>query len=175
MEEAKKRKILFMIYDWTKFIAYTLLMCVIIVMFFRPSFVKGESMMNTLEEGDFVLMEKYSYFSRIPNHRDIVIIKSKNEKDKILVKRIIAVPGDKIKIQDGVVYLNDEVLHEDYIKDGITNGSVDLTIPANNFFVMGDNRLHSNDSRFNVGLVERHEIIGKLYFRVFPLNKIGGL
>lgn len=175
MEEAKKRKILFMIYDWTKFIAYTLFMCVIIVMFFRPSFVVGSSMMNTLEAGDFVIMEKYSYFSRIPNHGDIVIIKSKNEKDKILVKRIIAVPGDHIRIQDGVVYLNGEVLKENYIKDGITNGVADLTIPANNFFVMGDNRLHSNDSRFNVGLVERHEIMGRLYLRLFPFHKIGGL
>lgn len=175
MEDARKRKLLFMIYDWSRFIAIVLVMCILIVMFCRPSFVVGISMMNTLEDGDFVVMEKFSYISRIPRRGDIVIIKSKNEPDKILVKRIIAVPGDAIKVEDGFVYLNGEQLEETYIKDGITNGSADLIVPADNFFVMGDNRLHSNDSRFNVGLVERNEIMGRVYFRVFPFNKLGGI
>ena len=92
----------------------------------------------------------------------------------MLIKRVVGLPGETVEVRDGMVYINGEVLEEDYTKDGITNGEVaPVIIPENDYFCLGDNRLHSTDSRFmEVGLVDAEDLVGQVIFRLYPFNKI---
>ena len=95
-------------------------------------------------------------------------------KQKLLIKRVIAIPGDKIVITEGDIYINDNKLEENYVADGYTNGEVDLTVPENEIFVMGDNRGDSLDSRDGIlGLVDFNTVMGKAFVRIFPFSRIG--
>jgi signal peptidase I len=89
---------------------------------------------------------------------------------KALVKRVIGLPGDHIVVRDGLVYLNDIQLQENYLNEGITDGNIDTVVPEEHLFVMGDNRLNSNDSRGTVGFVSMKSVIGKVNYRLFPFN-----
>jgi signal peptidase I len=91
---------------------------------------------------------------------------------KALVKRVIGVQGDHVVVKDGAVFVNDVQLQEEYLNDGTTNGEIDEVVPEGHVFVMGDNRLNSNDSRGTVGFVSTESIIGRVVFRIFPWNSI---
>lgn len=94
-------------------------------------------------------------------------------KSKKIVKRVIGLPNDHIVVKNGSVYLNDKKLNENYIKDSYTDGSVDIIVPENEVFVMGDNRLESQDSRaISLGTINKSDILGKVVIRLFPFNKI---
>ena len=179
-EKKKKRKQ--ELIEWIKDIAFAVLVAVIVLQFVMPTIVNQHSMENTLMEGDYIFVSKkaYKWFGE-PKRGDIVVFQSdlplENSKDdKLLVKRVIALAGDTIVVKNGNVYLNGEQLSEEYIKDGLTNGEIDTTIPEGYLFCMGDNRLVSRDSRDpSIGLVSEESLRGKVVFRLFPLSKIGGL
>lgn len=163
--------------DWIKTIVTAGVLSIIVIQFVVPTRVYGRSMEPTLKENDFLVVNRCAYVNGItPSKGDVVIFKShlkdSNRNDKKLIKRVIAVPGDTVMIKDGRVYINGEELEEDYINDGITSGDVDLvTVPANSVYCMGDNRLHSTDSRhLEVGFVRYDQIIGKAVARIFPFS-----
>ena len=163
-------------------VAIALAVVLIVLFFIGPTIVYGSSMEKTLQEKDYVICAKQAYAFSDIKHGDIVIFKSELEEvenggKKNLIKRVIAVPGDTIEIKDEKVFLNGKELVEPYIKDGVTNGSIEkITIGDGLYFTMGDNRLKSKDSRAtDVGLVSENDIIGKVIFRLFPLSEIGTL
>ena len=150
----------------------------IIMQFIKPTIVKESSMQPNLYENNYILLNKQAYNFGEPERGDIVVfhtgLKQVNGKEKMLIKRVIGLPGETIKVTEGKVYINDEELVEDYIKDGYTDGWIDnLTIPEGELFVMGDNRLVSIDSRAeDVGCVEIDQVLGKAFVRLYPFNEI---
>lgn len=155
------------------------ILAAVVISFVRPTIVKQTSMQDTLNPNDYIIMYRRAYSGdKEPKRGDIVIFKSKlqdeNGKDKLLIKRVIGLPGDKITINDGKVYINDKKYDESYLKDGYTTGSVNnFKVPKGEYFVMGDNRVVSIDSRYSeVGCVKKDAIKGRAVLRLFPFTKI---
>ena len=143
--------------------------------------VIGSSMAPTLTDGDNLVVDKLTYKFREPRRGDIIVFPYKYNNKLNVIKRIIGMPGDTIEIKDNVIYINGEVLKEFY-------GYYDESIPPkypdvapvmlsfDEYFVMGDNRNISDDSRSNdIGLIKSDDIIGKAVFRLWPLNSFGSL
>lgn len=157
----------------------------VLLYFIRPTIVKQTSMENTLHENDYMIMYRQAYKNQSPERGDIVIFQSElpnddgKEGNKLLIKRVIGLPGDVLEIKDNQLYINGEAYHEDYLKDGYTP-AIDVpaegesfTVPENSFFCMGDNRAGSIDSRdSSIGCITSDLIIGKVVVRLFPFNKI---
>ena len=138
--------------------------------------VVGRSMEPTLEDADNLIVDKISYRFTDPKRYDIVVFPYRDGSGLYYIKRIIGLPGDIIYINErGDVFVNGEELQEDYIKEkGIEAGLASLPIKLgdNEYFVLGDNRNNSTDSRSpEVGMVTKDEIIGKATVRIWPLNK----
>ncbi|HZJ76702.1 MAG TPA: signal peptidase I [Oscillospiraceae bacterium] len=164
--------------EWLQTIIVSLVIALIITTFIKPTIVKNCSMSPTLEENDFLIINRFLYKRGTPERGDIVVfrsnLKTETGKQKLLIKRVIALPGDKIVITDGKIYLNGSELEESYIKNEYTMGDTDLLIPENEIFVMGDNRSNSLDSRDGIlGLVDLDTVMGKAFIRLFPFSRIG--
>jgi len=150
----------------------------VIMQFIKPTIVKESSMQPTLYENNYILLNKQAYHFGKPEQGDIIVfhtgLKLENGKEKMLIKRVIGLPGDTIRIAEGKVYINGKELKEDYTKDGYTDGYIeDLKIPEGQLFVMGDNRLVSIDSRVEeVGTVKIDQVLGKAFVRLYPFNEI---
>jgi signal peptidase I len=168
------------IFEWVKTIVISVIIALMITMFIRPTLVKGHSMYPTLEPNNYLIINKIPYMIHEPERGDIVVFKSSlktlNGKEKDLIKRVIAVEGDELVVNDGKTYLNGEEIKENYINENYTGGEVDIKVPKGQVFVMGDNRGNSLDSRDErVGTVEVRTIRGKVLVRLFPFNKIGAV
>lgn len=168
--------------EWIKDILAAVIISVLILQFIKPTIVREHSMENTLKENDYIFVSRQAYnLFGDPKEGDIIVFESglltEAGEDKLLVKRIIAIPGDTIAIKDGWVILNGEPLEEAYTKEGYTATEMDeITIPEGNLFAMGDNRQNSMDSRDSrVGMVDVDSVVGKAFFRLYPFSKIGGL
>jgi len=168
--------------EWIKDIAVAIAISLVIMQFIKPTIVREHSMEETLKENDYILLSRQAYtlFGE-PQRGDIVVFESNLQMDdgsnKLLVKRIIAIPGDTISIENGWVIVNDEQVEESYTKDGYTATEMEeVSIPAGYIFAMGDNRQNSMDSRDErVGLIPLDTVVGKAFFRLYPFSKIGGL
>lgn len=164
--------------DLLKDILIAVILASIILFFIRPTVVKQTSMQPTFNPNDYVILYKRAYSKKMPKRGDVIVFESslhdQNGKDKLLIKRVIGLPGDIITIADNRLYINGNIYEEDYLKDGITPGFVDnLKVPDGEFFVMGDNRVVSLDSRSaEVGTIKKSRIRGKAVIRLFPFNKI---
>lgn len=137
--------------------------------------VHNVSMQNTLVENERLVIDKWNYYFKAPRRGNIVIINGP-EYDQRIVKRVIGLPGEQIEIRDGLVFINSNRLEEPYVK-GITladQSDFKLVVPADKVFVMGDNREHSIDSRA-FGPVAFSSLEGKAVFRIWPIDRIGGL
>lgn len=168
------------ILEWIKTIILSLIIALIITTFVKPTIVKNYSMVPTLDENNFLIVNRLLYKQGTPSRGDIIVFKSplKTEtgKDKLLIKRVIALPGEEIVISEGEVFINGEKLQEPYLVDDYTIGEVNRLIPEGKIFAMGDNRNNSLDSRDDVlGLVDMDDIIGKAFLRLYPFNRIGFL
>ncbi len=163
----KEKKRLSRSFDWVSSMIMALLAVVVIFTFlFRVVRVDGDSMTNTLTDGDSMLLS--SMFYQL-DRGDVVVI---NRDEEPLIKRVIAVAGDTIRIDDanGVVYLNGKPLSEPYIRDGMTPSlgfEGELTVPEDHFFAMGDNRCYSMDSRM-LGAFSLDDVMGKVLYRIAP-------
>ena len=144
----------------------------------QRTMVSGSSMETTLQNGDNLIVDKISYRFRDPKRYDIIVFPYKYEEDTYYIKRIIGMPGETVQIQDGYVYINGEQLTSDiYGKERINNpqtAAEPVTLGENEYFVMGDNRNHSMDSRDpSVGVLKRSDLIGRAWMRIYPFDSIG--
>ena len=174
MSEKVKKEI----FEWVKVFALAIVFAFIITQFIKPTLVRGYSMYSTLEEGDYLIINRMSYKFKEPERGDIIVFKSDLQQDdgssKDLVKRVIGVSGDTVKIENSKVYVNGEELVEPYINDEVTEGDIDTVVPENSVFVLGDNREISLDSRYDsIGFIDDSDILGKVFIRLYPFNKIG--
>lgn len=166
------------LWEWAKAIFFAAVIVFIVFHFIiQVVTVKGSSMEPTLENQDRLVISNLFY---TPETGDIVVLSDKTGLDVALIKRIIALPGQTVDInENGEVLVDGKVLSEPYIAELIDEGhrgnmDYPLTVPEGTVFVMGDNRNHSTDSRFlEVGFVEEGEILGRVIFRLLPLDKIG--
>jgi len=160
------------IWEWTKAIVLALILAFIVRLFiFATSIVEGTSMEPTLEDGERVLYNKMVYIVGEPDRGDIVIIQRPS---KNYVKRVVGLPGDIVEVRNHTLYVNDKKVNQDYLnQEAITNtGNFSpVTIPDNNYFVMGDNRDISKDSRTGLGFVSTDEIIGRSELIISPINE----
>lgn len=131
-----------------------------------PVRVDGASMNQTLEDGQILLLYKLANV----DYGDIVVLDEEKE-GEIIIKRIIGMPGDTVSIKDNTVYVNGEEVEEDYAY-GETSDYEEITLDDDEYFILGDNRPISKDSRY-FGPVKEDEIIGKIIFRLWPFNKFG--
>lgn len=132
--------------------------------------VKGASMEDTLFNSERLICNKIVYRLTEPKHGDIVIFKPPIDQNHNYIKRVIAIEGDKIKIIDGVVYLNGEKMEEDYIEYRSFESMPEITVPEDSYFVLGDNRNNSSDSRF-WGFVPENNIIGRASLVFWPITR----
>lgn len=138
----------------------------------QSSIVLGSSMEPGLEDGQRLIINKAVYHFRDPARGDVIILHPPIEPQKEYVKRVIGIPGDTIEVRNGVVYINGSPLYEPYIKETPRNNFSPFIVPENNYFVMGDNRNNSNDSRTG-WTVTSDNIIGEAWLRIWPLSKWG--
>lgn len=161
------------ILSWAKVMILAILIGMTISYFIKPTLVSGKSMYPTLDDRDYLILDRISYKLGEPQHKDIVVFHSHLPGERILIKRVIATEGEKIAVKDGKVYVNDKLIEEPYLKGITTPGDFEGVVPENKMFVMGDNRGNSLDSRRSeVGFVSYEDIIGKVWFRLFPLKAI---
>ena len=145
------------------------ILAVILIRYFviTPVVVDGTSMNYTLKDEEVLLLHK---FDRKYTYGDIVVVEREVEKD-LIIKRVIALPGDTIYALDGIVYVNNEPIKEEY-KKGITFDFNEVKVPDDHYFVMGDNRMHSDDSR-RMGPISKDNIKGTVKFRIYPFKEFG--
>ncbi|HYF82683.1 MAG TPA: signal peptidase I [Clostridia bacterium] len=163
------------IISWIKLILSAFVIAFILKTYiFQVALVNQISMEPTLHEGQVLIIAKVNYLFKDPARGEIVVLKDELE-NKYLIKRVIGLPGEVIDIKNDKVYINGEELKPDYTEVPTQdNGFLESKVPEGKYFVMGDNRLHSRDSRSDtVGFVSRSNIVGKAVFRVWPLSKIG--
>ena len=144
----------------------------------QKTVVYGDSMNNTLFDGNHLIFNKISYRFHEPERFDIVVFPFRDGSGKNYVKRVIGLPGETIQLtESGDILIDGEVLEENYGREVIKKfGSLlePMTLADDEYFVMGDNRNDSFDSRYyEVGNVKREKIIGRAWMRVYPFNKIG--
>lgn len=140
--------------------------------------VVGSSMEPMLSDGDNLIVDKISYRFEDPKRFDIIVFPFRYAEKTYYIKRIIGLPGETVYIdEDGVIYIDGEVLNESYGKEVIVDPGrayEPITLGEDEYFVMGDNRNNSSDSRDPVvGNIHRDEFIGKAWMRIWPLNKMG--
>lgn len=155
--------------EYFQVIVVTLIITYGILHFVQISRVYGTSMIPTYHEGNIVLVDKVFYKHSEPKRNDIIVVdyKDTNLNETFIIKRVIGISGDHIEIKDNELYLNGELLEEDYIKDVMVNvEDMVVDVPKGKVFVMGDNRNNSLDSR-KLGYFDFEEdVIGKVFFTV---------
>jgi signal peptidase I, bacterial type len=174
-ETNEKTSIAQIIKDYAVVIIGAILLTMLISVFVKPGQVVGESMTNTLQNSDLVLISKTAFNSKTPEYKDIVVLNTNIENGRILIKRVIGVPGDTVEIRDNAVYVNGNKLDEKYIRETMVNNQdMEVVVPEGKIFVMGDNRNNSLDSRsLMVGMIDyKKDVIGKVMFRIFPFKTI---
>ena len=144
----------------------------------RPHKIKGQSMHPNFPDSEYLLTEKVTYYLRNPQRGDVVVFTPPVSEDEF-IKRVVALPGEKISLRGGRVYINGKLLEEPYLADTLrTDGGTFLTegaeyeVPQGQYFVMGDNRPHSSDSRA-WGPIVKKPISGRAWVVYWPLNSAG--
>jgi signal peptidase I len=158
-----------------------------VILYFGISFaiqavhVEGLSMFATLDDQDYLIANKIDYRLHAPQRGDIIILRPPTDNSKDFIKRIIALPGERLLISNGFVYINGHKLDEPYLPEAWSTldnwspaGPDGTVVPPNSYFVMGDNRNRSQDSRI-FGFIGRDRIDGRAWFRIWPLNHFGGI
>ena len=142
----------------------------------QPFFVKGQSMEPNFHENDYLIIDELSFRLREPQRGEAVVLRSPFEKNYFFIKRIIGLPGETVSVKNGEVRIYSEeypqglVLDEPYLKNNeMTDGNLEIKIPENQYFVMGDNRRYSYDSR-RWGLLNQDDLIGRVWLRLWPFQ-----
>jgi signal peptidase I len=144
----------------------------------QPFYVKGASMEPNFTNNEYLIIDEISYRFEEPIRGDIVVFEYPKDPDQFFIKRVVGLPGETIEITGGKVllyngtYPNGRVLDEPYLASGWTNGKEKVTLGPDEYYVLGDNRDQSLDSR-SFGPIKRDHIIGKVWFRGLPISKLG--
>ena len=159
--------------EWVVIIVGALLVAFLVKTFLVQAFyIPSGSMLPTLQEQDRVLVNKLSYDLHGVHRGDIVVFESPKGEGQIkdLIKRVIGLPGERVEARDGKILINGQPIDESYLGPGITTGPLEpQTVPPGHYFVMGDNRGNSKDSRF-FGPIPKSLIVGRAFVKVWPLN-----
>lgn len=169
--------------EWGKDIVIAIGIALVVMQFIKPTIVQQRSMEPNFYTNDYILVSKQSYklLGKQPKIGDVIIFETDQTTDKgetkLLIKRVIGVPGDVVTIRGGKVYINGEVIDDSYTAEQFTTGDiVDLEVPENKLFCLGDNRSVSIDSRSaDIGFVDFDSIVGKAVFRLYPFNAMGSI
>lgn len=132
--------------------------------------ISGPSMQNNLHSGQFVLVNKIAYLFHAPERGDVIVFHEPDNPSRDLIKRVIGLPGDKITLDGTNIWVNGTQLDEPYITEKYNPGANTITVPPKDYFVLGDNRPISEDSRF-FGVVPKDNIVGKAAFVYWPLSQ----
>jgi signal peptidase I len=174
---SNKRSILGILFHWARDLVFSVVLAVIVILFlYQPVKVEGTSMMPTLDDQERIFINKFVYrFSRI-DRGDTVVFWFPGDPSKSYIKRVIGVPGDQVEVVHGTVVVNGHALEEDYVPSEFRddNSMPAKTVPGDQYFVLGDHRSSSNDSRA-WGMVPRRYIYGKAVFIYWPFDKMGVL
>lgn len=140
--------------------------------------VIGSSMETTLSEDDNLIVDKITYRFKDPQRFDIIVFPYQYAEDTYYIKRIIGLPGETVRIDEsGNIYINDEILEENYGRETILNPGLaidPITLAEDEYFVLGDNRNNSSDSRDpSVANIKREDIVGRTWLRIWPLSEFG--
>lgn len=152
-----------------------LLAFIAIAFFMRVPQVSGFSMAPHITSGEIVLINTLDYRFRAPARGDIIAFRhDSGDSSEVFIKRVVGVPGDRVRIDRGTVYVNGEALREPYVEFTDPRSFPERTVPPSSLYVLGDNRAASDDSRF-WGFVAQNDIIGKAFAGVWPLPHLGTL
>jgi signal peptidase I len=165
--------------SWVRDLAFSVLIAVILIVFiYQPVKVEGTSMMPTLTDQERIFINKFTYHFGLGGieHGDMVVFWFPLDPTKSYIKRVIGVPGDTVRIDAGQVYVNGQALSEGYVPEDYRDrvSWEEHTVPPGDYFVLGDHRSSSSDSR-TWGFVKRDAIYGKAVFVYWPLEKMGRL
>ena len=140
---------------------------------FQPFIVKGQSMEPNFEDSNYLIVDELSYRFRDPQRGEVVVFRYPRNVSQRFIKRIIGLPGEKIEIEASVVMVDGKILDEsEYFPSGVqTLGNIQISLDENEYFVLGDNRISSFDSR-QWGTLPRKNIIGRVYFRAWPITDL---
>lgn len=176
MNNEKMNNFLKELISWALYLGAGLLISLILINYvFRLTVVSGESMNNTLQDSDVLYVDKLSYFLSEPKRGDIVICNYPGSENHF-VKRIIGLPGETVEIKDNVIYINGVAGLDNWNGNHTLYDMAKVSIPDDSYFVVGDNRNNSKDSRVkSVGTIKKDEIQGRALFRIYPFSSFGSI
>lgn len=174
------RRIFQFFFDILESIVVALAIFVVVYLFFyQPHQVKGASMEPNFHDGEYILTNKFEYRFSLPKRGDVIVFKSPQNPDIDFIKRVIGKPGDRIKLINNHFYINDILLPEPYISPSLftyhgsfLNEGSEIVVPDEYYFMVGDNRPRSSDSR-EWGPIHKSAIIGKSQLRYWPFDRFG--
>jgi len=157
--------------DLATYIIIFVIVILIKIYVITPAVVVGDSMKGTVENDDWLLIEKISTSFLTLRRFDVVVVRDSNP--RFIVKRIIGIPGDILEYKNNALYINGEHIPEPFLQSGlITEDIAQVTVPAGKYFVLGDNRENSLDSR-TMGFIGRDQMEGRVLLRIWPLGEFG--
>ena len=178
-EETKERSIFRELGGWLLYILIIIGLTYLIITFVgQRTRVSGSSMETTLSNGDNLIVDKLTYHFKEPKRYDIIVFPFKYEENTYYIKRIIGLPGETVQVIDGYTYINGEQLAGDIygaeVMESAGIAAEPITLGEDEYFVLGDNRNHSSDSRDpSVGILKRKDLMGRAWIRIYPFDKMG--
>ena len=178
-EETKERSIFRELGGWLLYILIIIGLTYLIITFVgQRTRVSGSSMETTLSNGDNLIVDKLTYHFKEPKRYDIIVFPYKYEENTYYFKRIIGLPGETVQVIDGYTYINGEQLAGDIygaeVMESAGIAAEPITLGEDEYFVLGDNRNHSSDSRDpSVGILKRKDLMGRAWIRIYPFDKMG--
>ena len=164
------------LFDWIETILFALIMALIIRAFFIQVFwIPSGSMEPTLDINDRIVVNKVIYHFQQPKRMEIIVFRQVAPEDspkRDLIKRLVGLPGEKLQLKDGVIYINDKPLTEKHMMNQDFANFGPVNVPNDSYFVMGDNRGASADSRY-WGFLPKKNVVGPAFLRIWPLVKFG--
>jgi len=151
-----------------------LILALLIMTFVGRAFtVEGPSMLPTLHSGERVVVERVTYLFREPHRGEVIVFRYPLNPREYFVKRVVGLPGDRVAIKDGYLWVNGQRVEEDYINARALRNFPEVEVPEGHYFVMGDNRNNSEDSRDpRVGFIPRELVVGRAIWRYWPVERI---
>lgn len=181
MSDVKEEKsILRELGSWLLYLIFVVVFSFIIITYVgQRTRVDGQSMETTLQNNDNLIVDKISYRFRDPKRFEIIVFPYQYRDNTYYIKRIIGLPGETVQVIDGYVYIDGEQLDEHYGNELMESPGIaedPIILGEDEYFVLGDNRNHSSDSRdATVGVLHRKDLLGRAWIRIWPLNKFGAI